>query len=501
MTNFFSLTDLGLSASSSSLLAEWLDAMTAAFPGYSPANSNLEYVQAQIFSSLAADLAALASSGATELFRTYATTLVGVPYLPGTAAQAVISIQAASFSGTLATTTQALTTSGAIVVIPVVALEFGISAGTITITDPTNLSHTEDFTTPGADAGDTVVSVSVQTPSFNYPTNSTITGNTATQAYELDSLTQFSLDSLGFNSLAPLTIDAGTAQNVTLTAVQAGVLFNGAGQGGNIQSIQQLSWVQTMTLVAAASGGNDPEDDQEYLNRVTGVLQLQAPRPITASDYAQMALSFTPFPGTDQQEIGRATAVDGYNPVDMTFNNTRMVAVAVTDTNGFALNNDTLYGYPNGTSTAVVTTVPNQNSGWGVAGWLENFREINFIVNVINPTYTPIYVTVTVKATDGYDSTSVQLNVQAALLGYLSPASWGLPTPSQSGWQNSITIFQSRLMSVVQNSLGVDHVVDGTLKFDTSATPANTADLVIAGPIALPTSTVLTIPTASITVT
>ncbi len=501
MTNFFSLTDLGLEASSSSLLATWLDAMQLAYPGYQPSASNLEYVQAQIFSSFAADLATLASSGATELFRTYATTLVGVPYLPGTAAQAVVSIQAASFTGTLATTTQELPTSGAIVVIPVVALEFGVSAGTVTITDPTNLSHHEDFTTSGALAGDTVISVSSQTPGFDYPVNSTVTGNTATQAYALDSLTQFSLDSLGFNSLAPLTIDAGTAQNVTLTAVQAGTLFNGAGQGGNIQSIQQLSWVQTMTLIAAASGGNDPEDDQEYLNRVTGVLQLQAPRPITASDYAQMALSFTPFPGTDQQEVSRATAVDGYNPVDLSFNNERMVAVAVTDANGFALNNDTLYGYPNGTSTSVITTIPNQNSGWGVAGWLESFREINFIVNVINPTYTPIYVTVTVKATTGYDAASIQNNVQAALLGYLAPISWGLPTPSQAGWQNSTTIFQSKLVSVIQNVLGVDHIQDGTLKFGTGAAPANTLDLSISGPIALPTSTILTIPTSAITVT
>lgn len=497
MTDFFSLNDLGLSGSSSQLLAAWLENMQAAYPGYSPSAANLEYVQAQIFASFAADLATLCSSGATELFRTYATTLVGVPYQQGVAAQAVVTVNAQTSPTTIATTSQDLSTGGPIVGIPVIALTFGIAAGTITITDPT-LIFTQNYTTTGANAGDTNIPISSTTPNFNYPSGSTIGG---TQSYDIPALSQFVLDSLGFVNLAPVTINAGTSQNLTLTAVATGQIFNGAGQGGIIQSVQQLSWVTTISLIAAATGGVDPEDDVHYLNRVKIALQLQAPRPITANDYGTMALNFNPYPGTDQQEVGRATAVDGYNPADGTFNNARMVAVAVTDLNGFALNSDTLYGYPGGTSVNVIATVPSANAGWGIAGWLESLREINFIVNVISPTYSPIYVTATVKAAAGWDATSVQQNVQFALLAYLAPQAWGLPVATSYGWANSTTLFQSALAAVVQSAAGVSYIANGTLKFGLSPAPSNVADLTLPGPVALPTSSTATIPTSAFTVT
>ncbi len=470
--------------------------MQAQYNGYSPSTSSLEYVQAQIFASFAADLAQLCSEGATELFRTYATTLVGIPYEPGVAAQAVISITAQTVTGTIATTNQALASGGTIVEIPVVALQYGIAAGPLTLTDPTGLL-TQTFTTSGALAGATTVPVTSAILADTFGVGSTLTG---TQAYSLGALSQFTLDSYGFINLAPATINSGTSSQITLTAVQSGAIFNGAGQGGSIQSVQQLTWVTTLSLVSVASGGQDPEDDTDYLNRVTGQLQLQAPRPITASDYGTMALSFAPYSGTDQQEVGRATAVDGYNPADQTYNNERMVTVAVADSNGYSLNSDTLYGYPLGSASNVIATVPNPNSGWGVAGWLESLREVNFIVNVISPTYSQIYVSVTVTASSGWDATSVASNVQAALLSFLSPGSWGLPPSSIIGWENTTTIYQSALMSVVQNSAGVAYVHDGTLAFGLALTPSNTADLVLPGPVALPLSSIASIPTTAITV-
>jgi hypothetical protein len=497
---FFSLNDLGLSGSSSQLLAEWLDDMQAQYPGYVPSAANLEYVQAQIFSQFAADLASLCSEGATELFRVYASTLVGLPYLQGVAAQAVITITANASPGTIATTTQLLSVGGPIVDITVVALPFGIAAGTITLTDPTG-AHTQTWTTSGASAGATAISVTSQVPNFAYPVGSTITG---TQTYVVPALTQFALDTLGFVNLAEVDINAGSAANVTLTAVLAGTAFNGAGSQGSVQSIQQLTWVSSFSVLSSASGGVDPEDDTHYINRAKVELQLQAPRPITATDFATMALNFTPYPGTDQQEVGRATSLDGYNPVDQSTGNTRMVAVAVTDANGLPLNNDTLYGYPNGSSSNVITTTPSVEAGWGIAGWLQSLREITFIVNVIQPTYVPVYVTATVKATAGYDTVSVQTNVQAALLAYLNPLAWGLPPSntqaSESGWVNTVTIFQSALMAIVQQSSGVQYVVDGTLKFGLAGSPSNTLDLTLTGVIPLPTSDTTTIALAAITV-
>lgn len=564
MTNFFSLNDLGLSSSSAQILQTWLDQMQEAYPGYTPSAANLEYVQAQIFASLAADLASLCSNGATELFRVYASTLVNLPYQQGVAAQAVVTIAANASASTVATLSQTLSTGGPILTIPVAALPYGIAAGSFVITDPT-LAHTQTYTTSGASAGATQVPISSATPNFAYPPGSTFTG---TQAFDLPPQTQFNLDSFGFVNLADLTLNAGTSVNVTLTAVQSGTAYNGAGQGGIIQTVQQLPWINTVTLVTPGANGQDPEDDAHYLDRVTTELQLQAPRPITANDYGLMALNFNPFPGTDQQEVGRATAIDGYDPGTHTFtatttntsatltvvssftgvspgsvlsgagiqanttvlsintgantllmslpatagasgvtitstgsyNNPREVAVAVTDDNGYALNTDTLYGYPNGTSSSIVTTTPNSNSGWGIAGWLQSLRETGFIVNLINPTYNPIYVTVSVKASTGWDATSVASNVQAALLGFLAPGGWGLPTLSSTTWQNTTVIYTSVLADVIQRASGVAYILDGTLKLGLSASPSNTLDLTLLGPIALPTSNTTTIPLGSITV-
>lgn len=504
MTPFFSLTDLGIASSSSQLVADWLSQMQSIFAGYSPSSSNLEYVQAQIFASFSADLAALCGQGATELFRTYATTLVGLPYQQGVSAQALITIAAQESPTTIATTSEALSTSGPTVGIQVIALQYGIAPGPLTITDPTG-AFTQTLATSGCVAGATNVPITSATPNYDYPVGSSLGG---TQSYVLPALAQFSLDSLGFNNLAAVTINAGTSVTVTLTAVQTGEVFNGAGQGGSIESIQQLNWVTTLTLFTAASGGQDPEDDTHYLNRVTTALQLQAPRPITATDYGVMAENFNPYPGTDQQEVGRATSIDGYDPnwVADGFTgptgNARCVTVCVTDDNGYALNSDTLYGYPGGSATNVISTVPNPNAGWGIAGWLQSLREINFIVNVINPIYSPIYVTVTVVAIAGYDATTVQLSVQSALLSYLSPPNWGVPISSGFGyqWVNATTINQSSLTSIVQAALGVSYVVDGTLCFDVVPSPSNTTDLVIPGPVALPTSSTVTIPQSAITI-
>lgn len=496
MTNFFSLTDLGLSASSSQLLANYVTQMQTTIPGYAPSSANLEFIQASILASFASDLATLCGQGSTELFRVYATTLVGVPYQQGTSAQALITLNSLPAPETIATLSAPLSTAGPIVSIPVIQLQYGIAAGTITASDPT-VVHTQTFTTSGVEAGATAIPITSATPNFNYPSGSTIGG---TQVYVLSTLSQFSLDAFGFVNLSPTTLNSGASANVTLTAVQSGVIFNGAGQGGQVQSVQQLTWLDTITLVSPASGGQDPEDDAHYLDRVTTALQLQAPRPITATDFGTMALNFQPYPGTDQQEVGRATSIDGYNPTNGTFNNERMVTVAVTDANGFALNDDTLYGYPGGSPLNIITTIPTQNAGWGIAGWLQSLREINFIVNLISPTYSPIYVLVTVKSLPGWDAASVQQNVQSSLLSYLTPATWGLPRDNNYAWDNSATIFQSTLAASIQNTSGVDHIVSGTLAFDVTPFPSNTDDLTIAGPIALPVSSVATIPTSAITV-
>lgn len=416
MSLFFSLADLGLPTSSGEYLAIWLDQMQSAFPGYQPAEGNLEYKQAQVISSMAADVGQLCAAGSQELFRTYGTSLIGLPYQQGATASAVVTIT----------------------------------------------------------AGDTL-------------------GHTLNAGEQL----QLTLGGapVGFQTLNPLVIPNGSSSGtVTAVAVQPGSAFNGA--TGPAQMIAQIDWITGVTVSAPAGGGQDQETDDHYLQRLAQMLQLMALRPITAQDFATLALNFTPIIGTDQEQVGRATALDGYNPADGSSGNQKMVAVVVTDTSGIALNNDTMYGV--GGSSGSIVTNP---ASWGIAGWLQSLREVNFVVNVLAPSYSTVYVSCQVKAIPGWLPSVVQANVQTAILGLLNPAAWGLPPSATVGWNNNSVVVRSVLESVIQQSAGVQSVVTGSVALGLAANPSNTTgDLTLPGPVPLPVTTTISVPLSGIQV-
>ena len=318
--------------------------------------------------------------------------------------------------------------------------------------------------------------------------------------YTLPTYTQINLTlsgvQVGFQTAQQLTIAPGqTTGTVAVIAVASGTAFNGAGNPAS--PISQINWILGISASASASNGVDQEDPDAYLQRLVNTLQLLAPRPITASDYATLAVNFTPASDTDQEEVGRATAIDGYDPAlgtivngvpyltsavggaGNTYGNEREVTICITDSFGNPLNDDTAAA---------------------VGAYLSSLREVNFVVNVVSPNYTAIYVTVTVGATAGYAPAVVQANVQAAILNYLNPTAFGLPQGAISGWNNTQTIYISRVESAIQLTQGVDFVQSGSLYVDIVNPPANQSDLSILAPFPLPLTTVDTVPTSAITV-
>jgi hypothetical protein len=233
-----------------------------------------------------------------------------------------------------------------------------------------------------------------------------------------------------------------------------------------------------VTIVSESNGGVDPETPDQYLSRLSQALQLLAPRPITTSDYSIFVQNFAPAPGTDQQEVGRATSIDGYNPADGTFNNERMVTVSITDINGFALNDDTIAA---------------------VQAFLESAREVNFIVNVVSPTYSPVYVIASVQRQPSFPVSVVQAGISQALQALLSPANWGFGQTAT--WSNTTTVYQSVVEAAIQNTPGVQNIVTGTLGLGFTSAANDTGDLVLPGVIALPTtSNGATVPPTNFTV-
>jgi hypothetical protein len=67
-----------------------------------------------------------------------------------------------------------------------------------------------------------------------------------------------------------------------------------------------IDGVETVTMAAAATGGTDEEEADDYLDRLADALSILAPRPILPQDFATLARQ---IPG-----VGRAVALDLYQP-------------------------------------------------------------------------------------------------------------------------------------------------------------------------------------------
>src|SRR5664280_1853046 len=181
---------------------------------------------------------------------------------------------------------------------------------------------------------------------------------------------------------------------VTLVAINPGTDSNGL-IGQQVNLVSSLAYVSSITSTTTTAGGVDAETDDEYLSRLRAELKLLTPRPILPSDFAVLAQK---IPGVD-----RSIAIDGYNPADSTYNNQRMIAVALADAAGLA----------------VSSPIKAQ-----VVAYLESLREVNFLVAVIDPTYTTIDVTATIKVLAGADQASVVAAATQAVADYLDPSAW-----------------------------------------------------------------------------
>lgn len=265
-------------------------------------------------------------------------------------------------------------------------------------------------------------------------------------------------DLVAFETTADFTVVApATATGVgavPLRAVVAG--SSGSGLSGTPQLIDPLDYVASVAIVGSTSGGVDAELDDDYLDRLSDELQLLTPRPIVPFDFEVLARS---VPGVD-----RALALDGYNPADSTSGNERMVAVAVISEAGVAVSGPI--------KTAVDTL-------------LQSLREVNFVVNVIDPTSTTIKVSTTVVKLPGWDSTVVDDAVTAALTAYLSPADWGqTPGGDTREWRKVDTVRIGELYAAINAVDGVDYV--SALTFAKTADALAATDVVLPGAAPLP---------------
>lgn len=432
---------------------------TNGFPGYQPADGDLEILLLNEIAQMVADWAISSGQVPAAIFRAFGTVLLGIPYTQGSAATV-------SSTWTLADT-----------------LGHTIPAGTfVTVTG---------------------LAFYVQTDVVVAPASSTAT--------------------------------------VTLVANETGSAYNAL--TGPIATVDQIDWVLSIVIIGTTSGGADAEDDTDYQNGLANELALQAPRPITASDYAGMVLSPSATTATGVT-VGRATAIDGFDPSVHTFTgtiaNASTTMTAVSSFTGVTAGsiltasgipaNTTVVSINVGASTLVmsaaataphtaqsttatgsysnertVTVFVTDTSGNAISGpnmtllqtWLGTFREINFVVYVVAPTITTVYVTAEIHVLPSWDSAAVDTDVTAAITTYLNPSSWGslaLRGTGSSTWLNSTVGFNivryNKLLGIIEGVAGVDYVPTGSagLAIGFSASPSGVVDLTLPGPAPLATS-------------
>lgn len=230
-----------------------------------------------------------------------------------------------------------------------------------------------------------------------------------------------------FANPADIVIPAGQAQatGVVLVAVDPGAGANGLGPAATL--VDAYAFVGTIVLAGTTGGGVDAEQDDAYVSRLSATLRLITPTPILPGEFAAL---YRTVPG-----VFRAVAIDLYNPVDGTTNNPRMVTVAGIDTNG------------NAASPATKAA--------GLA-LLQALREVNFIVNVIDASYTPIDVAFTAQTYPGYDPVAASAAAVSAVQNYLNPATWGLPPSGETPlWLPTPKVRVNKVIQAVEDAPGI----------------------------------------------
>ncbi|HLW94763.1 MAG TPA: baseplate J/gp47 family protein [Solirubrobacteraceae bacterium] len=363
----------------------------------------------------------------------------------------------------------------------------------------------------------------------------TFTAPAPTGGYTIPVGTGIVIDGAAFEVQQQVTTSTGaTSASVVLVAATIGAAYNGLGV--TVETVDQIPFVESITTDGATANGADQESDADYATKLAAILQLQAPRPITASDYAAMVLSLLCVLQTGIT-VGRATSIDGYyaNSANCTANIANATAtvtvvtppfvgaipaVGATVTGTHIPTNTTVLASPAPTTTsftmsanatanatgetisisawtnvaASVTTFVTDLLGNSLSGgdmtalsaWLEGFRENGLTAFVEPPSTTTIYVTAEIHVLPGFVDTAVVANVETALAAYLSPATWGNPT---GGWlnytQGGSTVRFNSIVGVIENVPGVQYALSGQVFLGTTASPSGTSDIALSGPAPL----------------
>jgi hypothetical protein len=276
---------------------------------------------------------------------------------------------------------------------------------------------------------------------------------TDSETHVIEAETEIEIDGLAFLTTIEAANPAGTdtVPGVPVEASVAGTLGNGL--GASASRISSLAFVADVTADTLTSGGVDAMGDDEYLGYLSRRLQLRADTIVTKRDHEYWALD---WPG-----VGRAFA----EHVD-----DRHVRIYVADVNGEKIDD-------------IVKT--------DMETAILDYRLVNTITDIEDPSYTTVGVTYEVHALRGYDLADLELRADGMLASWLSPSGFAQPKFGDPGvqtgnWVGTNLVRVNSAIDRLGDVEGVDYVDD--VVFNAGGGGALDADgnVVMAGTIALP---------------
>lgn len=273
--------------------------------------------------------------------------------------------------------------------------------------------------------------------------------------------TLVSIDGVFFETTQDFNVPSlqTTKTPVGIKAIDAGTGPSNLGNVGAIVELEEgYSFVASITLNGPTVGGQDAEDIDTYMTRLRELFTLMTPRAITASNLATLARTVG---GVDA-----AVAVKGYNPADGTFNNAGYAAVAVRDALGELV--------PQPIKDAVAALIQGPSD-----------RLVQHVINVINPTWTPVDVTWSGLCLPYADPVEVRDAGNGAVRTELDPALFGLPSSGEDKtWTLKSKIWHYDIAGALKNVEGLMEVISVTIGLNGGAQVE--ADVNLPGVVPLP---------------
>jgi hypothetical protein len=190
--------------------------------------------------------------------------------------------------------------------------------------------------------------------------------------------------------------------------------------------------LEKITNAIDAAGGLFAETLESATARAIELMD-DSKRAVTLKDYEKLALN------TPGAKVGRASAKANLHAGFPCLKASGVITVVI---------------LPN---MPVKKPVPSRGLLRTVASYLDRRRIIGTRVEVVGPTYLDVTVRAKVRSVKNASKTNLTVKIVKALDDFFDPLTGG---PEQTGWPFGRDVYRSEVLQVIDEVIGVDHVID-----------------------------------------